>query len=43
MQKAYCYFSTLPSKGLQTEEGEAVRSRWADLINEIANKHTKLA
>lgn len=40
MQKAYCYFATIPSKGLN-EGVEAVRSRWADLVNEAALKHSR--
>jgi len=40
MQKAYCTYATVPSKGLQGE-GDAVRSRWADLVNDVAIKHGK--
>lgn len=38
MQKAYCTFATIASKGINESE-EAQRSRWADLVNEAANKH----
>lgn len=40
MQKAYCYFATIPSKGLG-DGAEAVRSRWADLVSEAATKHSR--
>lgn len=40
MQKAYCYFATIPSKGLG-DGVETVRSRWADLVNEATTKHSR--
>jgi len=39
MQKGYITFSTLTAMNKEGEE--AVRSRWADLVQETASKHTK--
>lgn len=41
MQKAYINFATIPQAGLDQEGGEAVRSRWADLVNETSKQHSR--
>ena len=39
MQKAYVTFSTIAS--VPSEDGAAVRSKWADLVHEVAVSHGK--